>query len=125
PREGTFLIGPMAKIGWGTPVLVRITLGIVVEIPGNIVPLGIVQVTIPNPRAPLILLQVSFAGALEFDRKRLFFFAALFESRIGFLTIEGEMGLLVSFGAGAAFVLTVGGFSPRVIPPGPPPPARN
>ena len=22
PKEGTFLIGPMAKIGWGTPTLV-------------------------------------------------------------------------------------------------------
>jgi hypothetical protein len=125
PREGTFLIGPMAKIGWGTPVLVRITLGIVAEIPGNIVALGVVQVTIPNPQAPLILLQVSFAGALEFDRRRLFFFAALFESRIGFLTIEGEMGLLVSFGAGAAFVLTVGGFHPRFIAPALPFPRPN
>ncbi len=117
PRAGTFLIGPMAKIGWGTPTLVRIALGIIVEIPGNIAAIGVVRVAIPNADAPLILLQVSFAGALEFDRKRFFFFAALFESRIGFQTLEGEMGLLLAFGTGANFVLTVGGFHPRFIAP--------
>ena len=125
PRQGTFLIGPMAKIGWGTPVLVQISLGIVLEIPGNLVALGVVRVAIPNAAAPIILLQVSFVGALEFDKQRLFFFAALFQSRIGFLTIEGEMGLLVAFGNAANFVLTVGGFHPRFAPPPLPFPRPN
>ncbi len=62
---------------------IRIVLGIIIEIPGNIAAIGVVRVAIPNAEAPLILLQVSFAGALEFDKKRFFFFAALFESRIG------------------------------------------
>ena len=91
-RAGTFLIGPMAKIGWGTPPLIRIVLGIIIEIPGNIAAIGVVRVAIPSADAPLILLQVSFAGALEIDKKRFFFFAALFESRIGFQTLEGETG---------------------------------
>ena len=43
-REGRFLIGPMAKLGWGTPVLVRIVLGVIVEIPGNISIVGAVRV---------------------------------------------------------------------------------
>ena len=116
-RAGTFLIGPMAKIGWGTPTLVRIVLGIIIEIPGNIAAIGVVRVAIPNADAPLILLQVSFAGALEIDKKRFFFFAALFESRIGFQTLEGELGLLLAFGNDANFVLTVGGFHPRFAPP--------
>ncbi len=62
-------------------------------------------------------MQVNFAGAIEFDKKRLYFFAALFESRIVFLTIEGEMGLLVAFGDDANFVVSVGGFHPRFTPP--------
>ena len=44
-------------------------------------------------------LQVSFAGALEIDRKRLFFFAALFESRIG---SDAEGDTLLAFGDAAA-----------------------
>ena len=74
-REGRFLIGPMAKLGWGTPALVRIVLGVIIEIPGNISIVGAVRVAIPTPEAPLVFLQVRFAGAIEFDRRRLFFFA--------------------------------------------------
>ena len=117
PQEGKFLIGPMAKLGWGTPTLISISLGIIIEIPGNIAILGVLKIAIPADEIALIILQVNFAGAIEFDRKRLFFFAALFESRIIFLTIEGEMGLLVAFGDDANFVVSVGGFHPRFNPP--------
>ena len=93
PEQGTFLIGPMAKLGWGTPTLVSLSLGIIIEIPGNIAILGVLKVALPDRgRSPLIVLQVNFVGAIEFDKKRLYFFAALFDSRILFITIDGEMG---------------------------------
>ncbi|HEU4891604.1 MAG TPA: DUF6603 domain-containing protein [Vicinamibacterales bacterium] len=117
PREGTFLIGPMVKLGWGTPTLVSLALGIIIEIPGNIAIVGILQVALPTADAALIKLQVNFIGAIEFDKKRVWFFAALFDSRVLFLTIEGEMGLLVAFGDDANFVVSVGGFHPRFSPP--------
>ena len=117
PQEGKFLIGPMAKLGWGTPTLASVSLGVIIEIPGNIAILGVLKIAIPADEVALIILQVNFAGAIEFDRKRLYFFAALFESRIVFLTIEGEMGLLVAFGDDANFVVSVGGFHPRFNPP--------
>jgi hypothetical protein len=60
---------------------------------------------------------VNVAGALEFDKKRLYFFASLYDSRILFITIQGEMGLLVAYGADANFVLSVGGFHPQFNPP--------
>lgn len=117
PFEGKFLIGPMAKLGWGTPTLISISLGIIIEIPGNIALLGILKIAIPAEEIPLIVLQVNFAGAIEFDRKRIYFFAALFESRVVFITLEGEMGLLMAFGDDPNFVATVGGFHPRFSPP--------
>src|SRR2546423_3072272 len=107
----------MAKLGWGTPLLISISLGIIIEIPGNITILGVLKVVMPGDDAALIVLQVNFVGAIEFDKKRLYFFAALFESRIVFMTIEGEMGLLAAFGDDANFVLSVGGFHPRFSPP--------
>ena len=76
PREGQFLVGPMAKIGWGTPTLISISVGIIIEIPGNIAIVGVLKVAIPADEDALIVLQVNFAGALEFDRKRFYFFAA-------------------------------------------------
>lgn len=117
PYEGKFLIGPMAKLGWGTPTLVSVSLGVIIEIPGNIAILGVLKIALPAEEAPLIVIQVNFAGAIEFDKKRLYFFATLFESRVLFLTIEGDMGLLVAWGDDANFVVSVGGFHPRFNPP--------
>jgi len=113
PQRGRFLIGPMAKIGWGTPTLISISLGVIIEIPGNIVILGRLRVNLPTEDRALILLQVTFVGAIEFDKRRIWFFAALFESRVLFITIDGEMGLLMDFSDNPNFVLTVGGFHPR------------
>jgi hypothetical protein len=117
PRNGTFLIGPMAKLGWGTPTLVSISLGVIIEIPGNIGILGVLRVSLPAEESPVVLLQVSFAGAIEFDKKRLYFFASLFDSRVLFITLDGDMGLLAAFGDDANFVLSIGGFHPRFTPP--------
>jgi hypothetical protein len=118
PRQGTFLIGPMAKIGWGTPTLVSVSLGVIIEIPpGNIAILGVLRCILPTQDLALLALQVDFVGALEVDKSRLWFFASLFDSHILTMTIEGEMGLLVDWGDKPDFVLTVGGFHPSFKPP--------
>ena len=117
PYQGKFLIGPMAKLGWGTPTLVSVSLGVIIEIPGNIAIIGVLRLALPTPDAALIILQVAFAGAIEFDKQRLFFFAQLYESRILFIPLDGGMGLLVSWGPDPVFVFTVGGFHPRFTPP--------
>jgi hypothetical protein len=117
PEEGTFLIGPMAKIGWGTPVLISLSLGVIIEIPGNIVILGRLRLNLPTEETALVLLQVTFIGAIEFDKRRIWFFASLFESRVLFITLDGEMGLLMDFSDNPNFVLSVGGFHPRYTAP--------
>jgi hypothetical protein len=117
PQDGIFLIGPMAKLGWGTPTLVTASLGVIIEIPGNIAILGVLQVALPEEDEAILLLQVNFAGAIEFDKKRLYFFASLYDSRILTITIAGELGLLVAYGDQPDFVLTVGGFHPAFKPP--------
>jgi hypothetical protein len=118
PQEGTFLIGPMAKIGWGEPTLISLALGIIIEIPpGDIAILGVLKLALPADDIALIVIQVNFAGALEFDKKRMYFFASLFDSRVLFITIEGEMGLLMAFGDDANFVVSIGGFHPQFKPP--------
>ncbi|MEM9150482.1 MAG: DUF6603 domain-containing protein [Cyanobacteria bacterium P01_F01_bin.3] len=117
PEEGIFLIGPMAKLGWGTPALITLSLGIIFEIPGNIAILGVLKVVLPEERAALLILQVNFIGAIEFDKQRAFFFASMFESRILFITLEGEMGVLVAWGSDSNFVVSVGGFHPQFVPP--------
>ncbi len=118
PQNGTFLIGPMAKLGWGEPTLISLSLGIIIEIPpGDIAILGILKLALPADDIALLVLQVNFAGALEFDKKRFYFFASLFDSHVLFITIEGEMGVLMAFGNDANFVVSVGGFHPQFNPP--------
>lgn len=117
PQEDTFLIGPMAKLTWGTPALISLSLGVIIEVPGNIAILGVLRAALPADREAILVLQVNFAGAIEFDKKRIYFFATLFESRVLYITIEGEMGLLAAFGDDANFVVSVGGFHPRFKPP--------
>jgi Family of unknown function (DUF6603) len=117
PEEGTFLIGPMAKIGWGTPTLISLSLGVIIEIPGNVVILGRLRLALPTDEEALVVMQVSFLGAIEFDKRRVWFFASLFESRILFITIDGELGLLMDFSDTPAFLLSIGGFHPRYQPP--------
>jgi hypothetical protein len=112
PFQGIFLIGPMAKIGWGTPNLVTLSLGIIIEIPGNIVILGVLKVALPDENADLLHLQVNFIGAIEFDKKQAWFFASMFDSRVLTFTIEGQMGVLVAWGDDPNFVVSVGGFHP-------------
>jgi uncharacterized protein DUF6603/Kelch motif protein/galactose oxidase-like protein len=118
PEEGRFLVGPMAKIGWGTPALVSVSLGVIVEIPpGNIAILGVLKCALPSEDVALIVLQVNFVGALEVDKSRLWFFAVLFDSRVLTMTIDGGMGLLIDWGDNPDFVLSVGGFHPSFKPP--------
>lgn len=118
PLSDVFLIGPMAKLGWGTPTLISASLGIIVEVPpGNIAILGVIKCALPDEDFALLILQVKFIGALEPAKKRLWFFASLFGSRVLFITISGDMALLISWGSNPTFVLSVGGFHPKFNPP--------
>ncbi|TVZ40263.1 hypothetical protein P886_4690 [Alteromonadaceae bacterium 2753L.S.0a.02] len=117
PEQDTFLIGPMTKFGWGTPTLISLSLGIIIEIPGNIAIVGKLTVAIPDERLPLIIIQVAFMGAIEFDKKRGWFFAALYDSRVIYITLEGGIGVLAAFGDDSNFIVTVGGFHPSYNPP--------
>jgi hypothetical protein len=121
---GKFLIGPMAKLGWGTPTLISLSLGIIIEIRVSngagierIAILGVLKCILPDEKAALLVLQVNFIGAIDFQKKHAYFFASIFESRVLSITIEGEMGVLVAWGDDANFVVSVGGFHPRFNPP--------
>jgi hypothetical protein len=118
PQQEVFLVGPMAKIGWGTPTLVSVTIGVILEFPSvNITILGVIRVILPDERAAVLRLQVNFIGRIEPSNKRLWFYAQLFDSRVLFITIEGGFGLLVAWGDRANFVVSAGGFHPRYDPP--------
>src|SRR5215813_823691 len=118
PQEGIFLIGPMAKLGWGTPTLLSLSMGVIIQIPpGDVAILGILKMALPAEEVAILVLQVNFAGVLEFDKDRFYFFATLYDSHILFITLTGDMGVLFAYGDNANFVVSVGGFHPQFNPP--------
>lgn len=118
PQQDAFLVGPMAKIGWGTPTLLSAQLGVILEFPNiNITILGVLKVVLPDEKADILRLQVNFIGRIEPSNKLLWFYAQLYHSRVLFITLEGGFGLLVNWGDNANFVISVGGFHPKYNPP--------
>ncbi len=116
--EGQFLIGPMAKIGYGTPTLASLSLGVIIEFPDvTITILGVLKVALPTEDADVLRLQVNFIGRVEPANNLLWFYAELYDSRILFITLEGGMGLLVNWGDNSNFVFSIGGFHPQYTPP--------
>jgi len=118
PLDGRFLIGPMAKLGWGTPTIVSLELGLLLEIPRPGFALaGVLRITLPVEDAAIIKIQVNFLGVVDFEKQQLSFDASLYESYVLFMTLTGDMAVRVYWGHDPNFLLSVGGFHPSYRPP--------
>lgn len=113
PLDGRFVVGPMAKLGWGTPSIITVELGILIEIPvPRIAILGVLKAFLPTDEAALLRIQVNFLGVLDFENKYISFDASLFDSRLLLYTLTGDMAFRLSWGDTPMFILSVGGFHP-------------
>ncbi len=113
PLNERFLIMPMGKLGWGTPTILSLELGLLLEIPvPRIAILGIIRALLPEENAPLLLMQVNFLGVIDFDNKYISFDASLYDSRLLTFTLSGDMAFRLSWGERPMFILSVGGFHP-------------
>jgi hypothetical protein len=108
----------MGKLGWGTPTIVSLELGIILEIPRPAFFLvGILKMALPAEDAVILKLKVSFVGAVDFATKQASFDAVLIDSRILAFTLTGGMAVRIYWGENANFLLTAGGFHPAYNPP--------
>jgi hypothetical protein len=118
--EAHFVIGPMGKLGWGTPTLISLEIGVILDIPQPMfVILGVLQCLLPSEDTAILQLQVNFAGGIDFSQGLIWFDASLFDSRLLIYTLTGDMALRIGWGTQTIFVLSVGGFHPAFsqIPP--------
>lgn len=142
PRALT--VGPALKLGWSTPALVTLSLGVILQFddvlgsgPGTpsfsrIVLIGQLKVQIPpvdelGIDAPaLVHLQVDIVGAYDAQEQALSIDAVLRDSHVALLPITGSLVVRARFGSDPTFILAVGGFHPRFadLPPGIPPQDR-
>ena len=59
----------MGKLGWGTPTLISLELGVILDIPApQLTIIGVLRCILPEEDAPILRLQVNFAGGIDFDR---------------------------------------------------------
>jgi hypothetical protein len=112
-QEDHFLICPMGKIGWGSPTIITLELGILIEIPGTgFKILGVLKALLPEEKNPLLKLQVNFLGIIDFENRSISFDASLYDSRILTFTLTGDMALRINFGDKKGLLVSVGGFHP-------------
>ena len=113
PQQDHFVVGPMAKLGWGTPSIITVELGLLLDLPDPMFAIvGVLKAVLPAEEAPILRLQVNFLGVVDFNRGYIFFRADLFDSRLLIYSITGTMAFLVSWGEAQTFALSVGGFHP-------------
>ncbi|OEU66016.1 MAG: hypothetical protein BBJ57_11040 [Desulfobacterales bacterium PC51MH44] len=119
PEEGRFVIGPMVKLGWGSPALITADIGIFIELPQpiRIAILGQIAATFPDPETVIVEIHIDVIGIIDFGKKELSIDASIYDSRIYQLILNGDAALRWSWGDNPVFVVSLGGFHPRFSPP--------
>lgn len=118
-QRDRYVFGPMVKVGWGANSLLEIDVAVLLSVPApiTIAILGRVRAALPTKDDPVIDLRLEVLGLIDLGRGRLTVEARLVDSRIAMFAVSGGMALLISWGATKAFVLSVGGFNRRFLPP--------
>jgi hypothetical protein len=113
-KKDQFIIGPMAKITWGTPSIISLQVGLMIEFanPVTISILGLIKSVLPKESKPIIQFKVAFLGVINFAKKQISFDASIYDSKILTFALSGDMALRLSWGTKKDFLLTVGGFHP-------------
>jgi hypothetical protein len=115
PAPGRFLFGPLVQLGWGTPTLLTLELGLILELPApvRLIILGRLRVLLPHEQAPVVRLQLDVLGVIDFSSGDVALDATLYDSQVAQYAVSGDMALRANWGSDPTFLLAVGGFHPR------------
>lgn len=116
---GRFLFGPMAQIGWGTPTVLTASLALIVELPQPIRLLLLARLTVllPTPSEALVNIKMDALGVLDLGKSEFALDASLYDSHLLSFSLSGDMALRANWGSQREFLLAIGGFHPRFVPP--------
>lgn len=114
-REGQHAFGPMARIAFSKPPLITGKLGIVLEVGREfrLLILGAIGSHLPKADAPLVVLEVTFFGEVDFGRGTISFDATLQNSRILAWSVSGDMAARTGWAPRIDHVISFGGLHPR------------
>lgn len=114
PLQGQHVIGPCARISWGQPNLVDITLGVMLEIGDEfrLVILGGLAMILPDEDKVLVALNLSFMGEIDFAAGTISFDATLQGSRVLTFAIDGDVAIRTGWAGGIEHIASFGGLHP-------------
>jgi hypothetical protein len=120
PAKGHHLFGPVVQLAWGTPTLITMELGVVLEIGERLrlLIVGQVSAVLPSEKNDLIRLHMDALGVIDFDQKTASLDAALYASRfLRKFVLTGGMAMRLRWGSSPTFALSVGGLNKAFTPP--------
>jgi len=119
PAAGRYVFGPMLEVGWGTPTLITLEIGVLLEVPDpvRIALLGSLHMALPDADTALILIQIDIVGTLDFGTDELSIDGTIHDSYILAFQLSGDMALRLNWGANPDFAVSLGGFFPGYQPP--------
>jgi hypothetical protein len=121
--RGSVVTGPMFQIGWGGRMVTG-SVAVLAEAGRQVrlTILGKLVIALPDPAAPLVFLQVTFAGFIDPAEPGVMFVAGLAGSHIVGAPLTGDLMLLTRGGDNPTLVISAGGFHPSFpVPRGVPP----
>ena len=113
--KGQHVFGPTVKLGWGSPKeLVSLDLALLLTLPDplRLIVIGDVSAALPDPKVPVIQLNVALAGVLDISASRLEAEGKLYDSVVQLIPISGGFALRTAWGRASALAFSVGGFHP-------------
>lgn len=124
PREGQYVFGILAEIGWGTGDLFVLEAGLILELPEpwRLLLLGKLSSKITkkigDKEIVVVKLDVNFKGELNFDDKYATFDAKVVKgSKVLMIDIRGDLAFRLTWGRESGFIISAGGFYPGWEPP--------
>ena len=118
--EGRHLFGPVLAIGWGTPIsIIEIQLGVVIELPApvRVLLLGRIIIELPHKDLAIAQLNLDLLGVFDSGRKEISIDASLYDSFVGVFALSGDMAMRLRYGDNPLFLVSIGGYHPRFVPP--------
>lgn len=127
--EDHYSFGIMGELGWGTPTLVKIKMGLLFQIPGGRIALvGLAKTEITRTKASededeedvkvtLLRLQVNFAATYRPAAALVTFDASLYQSKILGLDLKGDVAIRLRGGSDPFLLISIGGFHPDFVVP--------
>ncbi len=121
PAKDRVVIGPMVKLGWGSPRLITADIGIFLELPDpvRVALMGQLTANLPAPDKALVVINLDVLGVLDLEKQELTFQASLYDSRILTFALSGDAAFLLNWGDQPQFALSLGGFHPKFPTPSP------